>query len=351
MHHNGSTQVTTNPGSWLIFQQMLTIAARKVDSYFNDVAIVDAACLSAHNPADRFYWMIDVWGSHWGAANPKGIESMQAAVKVFGYRDTLEYYIYDPRTGLVKSTKEHMRDTLAQDSQNILARVAKPSTALPLPVMPKRLLAAVKEIRAKDAALNRSSHNGRYFFEETMLAWTAPRKFYATVRSMSWEPSMWPADNHLYFLLAAKDAFKYFKPEGQQDQRLPETYIFRKGRLEPVTMQEMQTDIAREIACRRRQRPQATHRTPKTLPVLPTMLPAAQPALFNWGNETKAPKGHHDNNRSNQHPAGAGLGRRNACQPRARRRMSLQRRLLLLPRHTPALSGIRPVTDHPVDLP
>ena len=274
MHHNRSPQVTTNSASWLIFEQMLTIAARKVDSYFNDVAVVDAACMSAHNPADRFYWMIDQWGSHWGAANLAGIERMRAAIKVFGYRDTLEYYIYDPRTGLSQTTKELMSSAITEDALLIANGSAKPSTMLPLPIMPKRLLAAIKDIRAKDAALNRSSHNGRYYFEEAALAWTAPKKFYATVRSASWGPLMWPADNHLYFLLAAKDAFKYFGPN-DEDRWLPETYIYRKGCLEKVTIQEMQADIASEIACRLRRSKPA--RKPLALPVmLPNMLPAAQ---------------------------------------------------------------------------
>jgi hypothetical protein len=279
MHHNRSPQVTTNPASWLIFEQMLTIAARKVDSYFNDVAVVDAACMSAHNPADRFYWMIDVWGSHWGAANLPGIERMRAAIKVFGYRDTLEYYLYDPRAGLVKSTKELMGSAITEDALRIATGATKPSTATPIPIMPNRLLATVMEIRAKDAALNRESHGGRYYFEEMMLAWTAPKKFYATVRSASWGPRMWPADNHLYFLLAAKDAFKYFGPD-DEDRWLPEAYIYRKGRLEKVTMQEMQADIAHEIACRQPRQPRPA-RQPRALPVmLPQMLPATQPALF-----------------------------------------------------------------------
>ena len=279
MHHNRSAQVTTNPESWLIFEQMLTIAARKVDSYFNDVAVVDAACMATHNPADRFYWMIDVWGSHWGAANLAGIERIRASIKVFGYRDTLEYYLYDPRTGLVKTTKELMSNAIAEDVLRIATDAAKPSTTTPLPIMPNRLLATVMEIRAKDAALNRESHSRRYYFEEMMLAWTAPKKFYATVRPASWGPRMWPADNHLYFLLAAKDAFKYFDAD-HEERWLPETYIYRKGRLEKVTMQEMQADIASEIACRlHRARPA---RKPLALPImLPHMLPAAQPALFN----------------------------------------------------------------------
>ena len=287
MHHNRSPQVTTNPASWLIFEQMLTIAARKVDSYFNDVAVVDAACMSAHNPADRFYWMIDVWGSHWGAANLPGIERMRAAIKVFGYRDTLEYYLYDPRAGLVKSTKELMGSAITEDALRIANGTAKPSTASPLPIMPKRLLATVMEIRAKDAALNHESHGGRYYFEEMMLAWTAPKKFYVTVNRASWGPRMWPADNHLYFLLAAKDAFKYFDAD-HEERWLPETYIFHKGRLEKVTMQEMQADIASEIACRLHRarparKPLALPVKPLDLPVLTYMLPAAltaQPSLF-----------------------------------------------------------------------
>ena len=287
MHHNRSAQVTTNLASWLIFEQMLTIAARKVDSYFNDVAVVDAACMSAHNPADRFYWMIDVWGSHWGAANLPGIERMRAAIKVFGYRDTLEYYLYDPRAGLVKSTKELMGSAITEDALSIATGAAKPSTASPLPIMPNRLLATVMEIRAKDAALNHESHGGRYYFEEMMLAWTAPKKFYVTVNRASWGPRMWPADNHLYFLLAAKDAFKYFDAD-HEERWLPETYIFHKGRLEKVTMQEMQADIASEIACRlHRARPArkslALPVKPLELPVLTYMLPAAltaQPSLF-----------------------------------------------------------------------
>ena len=287
MHHNRSPQVTTNPASWLIFEQMLTIAARKVDSYFNDVAVVDAACMSAHNPADRFYWMIDVWGSHWGAANLPGIERMRAAIKVFGYRDTLEYYLYDPRAGLVKSTKELMGSAITEDALRIANGTAKPSTASPLPIMPNRLLATVMEIRAKDAALNHESHGGRYYFEEMMLAWTAPKKFYVTVNRASWGPRMWPADNHLYFLLAAKDAFKYFDAD-HEERWLPETYIFHKGRLEKVTMQEMQADIASEIACRLHRarparKPLALPVKPLDLPVLTYMLPAAltaQPSLF-----------------------------------------------------------------------
>ena len=287
MHHNRSPQVTTNPASWLIFEQMLTIAARKVDSYFNDVAVVDAACMATHNPADRFYWMIDVWGSHWGAANLAGFERMRSSIKVFGYRDTLEYYIYDPLTGLVKSTKELMSNAITEDAMRVANRVAKPSTATPLPIMPNRLIKTVMEIRAKDAALNHEGHGGRYYFEEMMLAWTAPKKFYATVRPASWGPRMWPADNHLYFLLAAKDAFKHFGPD-DEDRWLPETYIFRKGHLEKVTIQEMQADIASEIACRLHRarparKPLALPVKPLDLPVLTYMLPAAltaQPSLF-----------------------------------------------------------------------
>ena len=287
MHHNRSPQVTTNLESWLIFEQMLTIAARKVDSYFNDVAVVDAACMATHNPADRFYWMIDVWGSHWGAANLAGFERMRSSIKVFGYRDTLEYYIYDPLTGLVKSTKELMSSAITEDAMRIANRVAKPSTATPLPIMPNRLIKTVMEIREKDAALNHESHGGRYYFEEMMLAWTAPKKFYATVRPASWGPRMWPADNHLYFLLAAKDAFKHFGPD-DEDRWLPETYIFRKGHLEKVTIQEMQADIASEIACRLHRarparKPLALPVKPLDLPVLTYMLPAAltaQPSLF-----------------------------------------------------------------------
>jgi cation diffusion facilitator CzcD-associated flavoprotein CzcO len=156
----------------------------------------------------------------------------------------------------------------------------KTSTAPPLPIIPNRLIKAVMEIRAKDAALNHESHGGRYYFEEMMLAWTAPKKFYVTVRRASWGPRMWPADNHLYFLLAAKDAFRHFGPN-EEERWLPETYIYRKGHLETVTMQEMQADIAHEIACRlRRSRPA---RKPLTMPVLTPMLPAAlttQPSLF-----------------------------------------------------------------------
>ena len=279
MHHNRNPQVATNPASWLVFEQMMTIAARKVDSYFNDVAVVDAACMATHDPANRFYWMIDKWGSHWGAANLKGTEGIRAAIKVFGYRDTLEYYIYDPRTGLVKSTKELMSSAITEDAMRVANRVAKPSTATPLPIMPNRLIKTVMEIREKDAALNHESHGGRYYFEEMMLAWTAPKKFYVTVNRASWGPRMWPADNHLYFLLAAKDAFKHFGPD-DEDRWLPETYIFRKGHLEKVTIQEMQADIASEIACRLHRarparKPLALPVKPLELPVLTYMLPAA----------------------------------------------------------------------------
>ncbi len=125
MHHNRSAQVTTNPASWLIFEQMLTIAARKVDSYFNDVAVVDAACMATHNPADRFYWMIDVWGSHWGAANLAGVERMRASIKVFGYRNTLEYYLYDPRTGLSQTTKELIVSAITRKGTRIVPGLSR----------------------------------------------------------------------------------------------------------------------------------------------------------------------------------------------------------------------------------
>jgi hypothetical protein len=279
-----------NPEMWRIFQQMLDIATRKVDSYFNDVAVVDAACMATHDPANRFYWMIDKWGSHWGAANLAGFERMRASIKVFGYRDTLEYYIYDPRTGLVGSTKELMSDAITEDAMRFATSAKRQSTPPPLPIMPNRLIKTVMDIRAKDAALNRESHGGRYYFEEMMLAWTAPKKLYATVRSASWGPRMWPADNHLYFLLAAKDAFKHFGPD-HEERWLPETYIYRKGRLEQVTMPEMQADIAVEIARRQPRSAPKPARQVKPLPALPVLpalppilppaaLPVMQPTLF-----------------------------------------------------------------------
>lgn len=277
--------VRNNPQSWVIFEQMMTIAAGKVDSYFDDVAIVDAACMAMHNPADRFYWMIDQWGSHWGAANLAGFERMQASIKVFGYRDTLEYYLYDPNTGLIKTTKKLMSDAITEDAMRFATSAKKQSTAPPLPIVPNRLIKTVMEIRAKDAALNHETHDGRYWFEEMMLAWTAPQKFYVTVRPASWGPKMWPADNHLYFLLAARAAFQYYGPD-YEERWLPETYIYRKGNLEQVTMPEMQADIASEIA-RRHPRPSKPARQVKPLPALPVLpalpptgLPTMQPALF-----------------------------------------------------------------------
>jgi hypothetical protein len=272
-----------NPEMWRIFQQMMDIAARKVTSYFNDVAIVDAGCLALHNPRYRFYWMVDQQGSHWGAANLQHIEMMQAAIKVFGYRETLDYYVYDPNTGLVQTTKEALRTTLAEDDWRIRHGALKTSTPLEQHPMPKRLIAAVKAIRARDVELNHSGHNGRYYYEETMLAWTAPKKFYVSNRSASWGPSMWPADDHLYFLLAARAAFQYYGA-GYEDRWLPETYIYRNGRLDQVTMPEMQADIVGEIAKRLRTPKPARQAKPLPIPaptlMMPTPLPVMQPALF-----------------------------------------------------------------------
>lgn len=279
----------TNTQSWLIFEQMMAIAAAKLKGFFDDVAIIDASCMATHDPTSAFYWLINQQGTHWGAANLPDIDWMMASLKVYRHHSDLECYTYTPGAGLKQTTPDSLQTTMGDDARRIEANPSTASKKLPLPAIPNHLRAAATTVWSTDADLNnltKLSCSARYICQETLLAWTAPRKFYAFVKDSNWSPRIWPADNHLFFLLAAQNAVKHYGPE-HEERWLPITYIYRNRRLEQVTMQEMQADIAQEIARRQslgnsknRTRPARKPQPPLApAPVMPTTQ-AAQPTCF-----------------------------------------------------------------------
>lgn len=278
--------MTSNPQSWAIFEQMMAIAATKLKGYFDDVAIIDASCMATHDPTTGFYWLINQQGTHWGAANLPDIDWMLASLKVYRHHSDLECYTYTPRTGLKQTTPDALQSNMNDDARRIEANPRTTSKKLPPPAIPNHLRAAAKTIWTTDADLNNLTNlpsTARYTCQETLLAWTATRKFYACVKNTPWSPRIWPADNHLFFLLAAQNAVQYYGPE-HEERWLPITYIYRNRRLEQVTMQEMQADIAQEIALRNSKNRTRLARKPRPLPAPTPMMPtvqAVQPTIFN----------------------------------------------------------------------